>query len=257
MPTHMLVFLFVIVKCLKPIYDNFKEKEHVSCPDPYAIPSFQSLMNLSDEAMKAFLTMCQAWRAHAMNWGNFHQNFIGYLEAWKNLRQGHPSKLDVMCLVNKMIAELKNNENTMNSDSMKSVYAKLVKAIEDGWHAFLVIINGDVKNEILFNGVHQISGKDFYAMITGISTFYNDLVHTTNWLIANYATYEELLAACSISEDELVDAIDINGDLTDLSGNELKEVIKSINLSTSKKLKLTGKKADLVERIKKHREGNA
>lgn len=256
-PTHMLVFLIAIVKCLKPIYDNFKEKEHISCPDPYAIPSFQALMNLSHEAMEAFLTMCQAWRAHSMNWGNFHQFFIGLLGGWKNLRQGHPTKLDVMCLVEKSIAELKNNENTMNSDSMKSVHEKLVKALKDGWHAYLVIINGEVKDEILDNGIHQMSGKNFYAKVTGISTFYDDLVATTNWLIANHARYEDLLVACSITEEDLVDPPVPNDELVDLPDNQLKNIIRSINLSRSIKIKLTGKKPELVERIKKHREENA
>ena len=250
-------FLFAIVKCLKPIYDNFKGKQHVSCPDLSAISSFQSRMKYSDEAMQSFLYAMQVWKTNTMNWGNFHQNFIGYLEGWKNLRQGHSSKLDVMHEGNKMLAEIKNNENTMNSDSMKSVYQKLVDVIANGWNALLVIMNGDVTDKILYNGIRQISGKTFYAESTGILTFHNDLVHTTNWLIANYETYEDLLVACSITEDELVDVIDINGDLTDLSVNQLKEVIKSINLSTSKKLPVTGTKTVLIERIKKHREGIA
>ena len=256
-PIHLRLLLVSLVKALLPIYDNFKEKEHISCPDPFATPSFQSLMKLSDEEMQTFIKMSQAWRAHTMNWGNFHQFFIGLLEGWKNLRQGHPTKLDIMCLVNKMIAELKNNENTMNVDSKKSVHEKLVKAIKDGWDAYLVIINGDVKDEILDNGIHQMSGKSFYAKVTGISTFYDDLVATTNWLIANHATYEDLLLACSITEDELVDPPVPNDELDDLSDNQLKNMIRSINLSTSTKLKLTGKKPDLIERIKKHREGIA
>ena len=252
-----LSLLFALVKFLKPIYENIKGREHVSCADPFAKSSYENLCGLPPDILDIVRKHVQILKTHTMLWGDFHQRFIGSIEGWKNLKQGHPSKLDIMHEKDKNIAEVKNNENTMNDDSKKTVYDKLVKAIADGWNAFLVIINGCVENKILSNGIRQISGRDFYAKITGILSFYDDLDATIDWLTATYPTFEKLLEACSISEHELADVIDANADLSGLTCNDLKEVIKSINLTASKKLPMSGSKTVLIERIKKHRGGTS
>lgn len=245
--TIPLMFLFALVKFLKPIYENMKGKEHISCPDPFTSPTYKNLSGLPDEMLNFITKQVQMLKTHTMNFGDFHQNFIGSLPGMKNLGKGHKSKLDVMNEKKRIIAELKNNENTMNSDSRTSVYNKLMKAIDDGWNAYLAIINGSVENMILPNGIRQISGRDFYAMITGIPSFYDDLAFTIDWLTANYKTYGELLEACSISEDELNDVIDSNTDLTELKADQLREILKSL------KLKKSGNKAELIKRIKENR----
>lgn len=252
----MLVFLFAIVKCLKPLFDNSK-KDNVGHLGRFQTNSVRSRCKMSAEEMNKFLKFLQFVKTDSMDWGNFHQSFIGSLPGWKNLRQGHATKLDVMHEKDKIIAELKNSDNTMNSDSKASVYVKLTMAIAEGWYTYLIYINGNVENKKLPNGIHQISGKDFYVKVTKIADFLEKLAKITDWIFENFDTYEELLVACSISEDELVDVIDMTGDLSDLTVNKLKEVIKSINLSTSKKLPVSGTKAVLIERIKKHREGIA
>jgi len=114
--------------------------------------------------------------------GYFHQNILGSVKGWSN--PGHGGGYDIENSDRKIIAEIKNKHNTMNSNSATAVYNKLVGFLQKtkkGYTAYLVIIvpkspikftkpfgslvkdtNTPVRKDLL-----TIDGSSFYEMVTG------------------------------------------------------------------------------------------
>jgi hypothetical protein len=91
--------------------------------------------------------------------------------------------------------EVKNRDNTMNSDTAKSVIAKLETLANNGFRAILVFINSDKKTLPRFKASERItvvSGKQMYAHASGRESFYDDLMKTLEYTFQRYRTYDEL-----------------------------------------------------------------
>jgi len=114
--------------------------------------------------------------------GYFHQNILGSVKGWSN--PGHGGGYDVENLDKKIIAEIKNKHNTMNSGSATAVYDKMVGFLQKskkGFTAYLVIIvpRSPIKFIKPFGSLSKgtrtpirkdlltIDGSSFYEMVTG------------------------------------------------------------------------------------------
>ena len=114
--------------------------------------------------------------------GDFHQNIIGDLSGWKN--EGTGGSIDVRNDSIKVIAEVKNKYNTVNSNSAKAIYANLANHLqyaEKGYTAYLVSIlpgnkkpfnkqwSPNKKTMALRDDIRKIDGRSFYTLATGDS----------------------------------------------------------------------------------------
>lgn len=112
--------------------------------------------------------------------GEFHQNILGSVEGWQN--SGRGGSYDIINNNKKIIAEIKNKHNTMNSSSAEAVYSKLTNHLrfgEKGYIAYVVfIIPKNPKplntrwspNKItmsLREDIRRIDGASFYELATG------------------------------------------------------------------------------------------
>jgi hypothetical protein len=181
-----------VVKLLKKHYDIL-EGNHTSNTkvDKFAKDTYIAFHDITEEDYIRSMTISQRNRVWSMVWGDFHQQLIGCMSTWDALKKGDVSGCDNVSKDGKCIAEVKNNTNTMNSSSQKSVIEKLQKQQKLGKRALLVIMNGDMPSKI-GDGVEWINGRDFYAEISGSSTFFDDLHTTVVYIFRHYKTYAEL-----------------------------------------------------------------
>lgn len=114
--------------------------------------------------------------------GDFHQEVIGSLPGWSNAGAG--GSFDVINEQLKIIAEVKNKYNTMNSTSQLGTYDKLANWLDygkEGFSAYVVEVvpktpvayslpftpsERKVKRQTRKN-LLRIDGRSFYALATG------------------------------------------------------------------------------------------
>jgi hypothetical protein len=109
--------------------------------------------------------------------GDFHQEVLGEMPGWENLGTG--GSIDVKNESKKIIAEVKNKYNTMNSSSQEAVYQKLANHLryaEKGYTAYVVFIvpknprpldrpwSPNQRTMALRDDIRQMDGQSFYAL---------------------------------------------------------------------------------------------
>ena len=112
--------------------------------------------------------------------GEFHQNVIGDISGWKN--EGVGGSIDVRNDEMKIIAEIKNKYNTVNSNSAKAIYDNLANHLqyaEKGYTAYLVSIlpgnkkpfnaqwSPNQKTLAMRDDIRKVDGRTFYTLATG------------------------------------------------------------------------------------------
>lgn len=112
--------------------------------------------------------------------GEFHQHILGSFRNWSNPGKG--GSFDVENEQSKIIAEVKNKHNTMNSSSALATYRKLsehLKYDKKGYTAFLVQIvpykpadynepwSPNLATEMLREDIRRIDGESFYDLASG------------------------------------------------------------------------------------------
>ena len=171
---------------LKPLYDIIEcKKVSKSALDPFSQQANMSFHNISREEWVQNQKKIQNEHSWTMGFGYFHQNLMGSFPGWKIYKTGCDiGKEDDTCVV-----EVKNNTNTMNSSSRESVLKKLMKQLELGKRSLLVIVNGDIK-ESRKDGIEIISGRQFYAELSGRPNFIDDLLTTVNESFSRYKSFK-------------------------------------------------------------------
>jgi hypothetical protein len=164
--------------------------------DPF---SKKGLIGFYDQTNNDWLKnqkIIQKERAWTMSMGYLHQNLMGDgFEGWETYDNGHETGCDTGSKDGKVVTEIKNNVNTMNSSQTEAVYNKLKKQVDLGKRSLLVIVNGDIEKETLSNGIERISGRDFYAELSGNPAFYDNLVECIGIIFKEFKTYDALKAA--------------------------------------------------------------
>lgn len=150
--------------------------------------------------------------------GEFHQQVLGSINGWSNAGAG--GSYDVINDEMKIIAEVKNKYNTMNSSSALNAYDKMAHWLDygkGGYEAFIVEIVPEkprpysvpftpserkVKRQTREN-LRRIDGRSFYARATGIPNaidllyaalpdVLNTLLGTSESKLTNNDAFEEL-----------------------------------------------------------------
>ncbi len=108
--------------------------------------------------------------------GHFHQTILGAVPGWIN----HDAGYDLECKKRRLIAEVKNKHNTMNSNNRSKVEDDLRTAIKQkptrDWTAYLVIVVPKKPNRYqksIGANMYEIDGASFYELATG----YSDALH--------------------------------------------------------------------------------
>ncbi len=112
--------------------------------------------------------------------GEFHQNLLGSFKDWENLGKG--GSVDLENKERKIIVEIKNKHNTLNSASAATTYSKLanhLKYDKKGYTAYLVQIvprkvedydvpwSPNLATEKLRDDIRRIDGESFYDLVSG------------------------------------------------------------------------------------------
>lgn len=127
--------------------------------------------------------------------GEFHQNILGSVSNWDNLKTGQI--VDLRSTENKIIAEVKNKHNTVTGSKKADVYDQLESlvmpnaSIYNGYQAYFVNIipkNGTRYNRPftpsdnttkskrpINNLIREIDGASFYHIVTGYQSALKDL----------------------------------------------------------------------------------
>ena len=109
--------------------------------------------------------------------GRFHQSILASIDGWHD----HDAGYDLECPEQKLLAEVKNKWNTMNSANRRKVEEELETAIRQkprDWHGYLVIVipRKPVRfTKPLGKGVTELDGASFYAKVTGHPNAIHDL----------------------------------------------------------------------------------
>ena len=110
--------------------------------------------------------------------GSFHQHILGSVDGWVN----HDAGYDLEATSHKVISEVKNKWNTMNSSNRRSVIGDLKTALRQkqrGWKAYLVhVIPKQPERYVLDlgEGVYETDGATFYHIVTGHKNAIHDLM---------------------------------------------------------------------------------
>jgi hypothetical protein len=112
--------------------------------------------------------------------GEFHQNLLGKFIGWENLGRG--GSVDILCKDKRLIAEVKNKYNTMNSSAAAETYNKLANHLKydrKGYTAYLVQVvpqtakdydtpwSPNHKTMALRDDIRRIDGESFYDLASG------------------------------------------------------------------------------------------
>ena len=151
--------------------------------------------------------------------GAFHQNILGHIHSngiqiSQNLGNGHNSGMDVVVPSLSIIADVKNKFNTLNAKGKLALYDEmhaLVSPTVSAYHSYTayyveIISKKPVKSQL--NGIafmpsdsstrtrrathariKQISGRNFYAMVTGIPNALDLLYDSLPLVIGNISKY--------------------------------------------------------------------
>lgn len=117
--------------------------------------------------------------------GDFHQRILGSMPGWEDL--GPRQFVDIRNTGRKIIAEIKNKYNTTKGSDKIVIYDNLKHALDHDYHGFTAYYVEIIpKNKYVydkrfspsdnkthtvrevFNRIHVIDGKSFYALASGV-----------------------------------------------------------------------------------------
>ena len=112
--------------------------------------------------------------------GNFHQQILGSVDGWEN----HDAGYDLECSALRIVAEVKNKWNTMNSSNREKVESELRTAIRQksgNWTGYLVLViprhPQRYPNPLpIERNLFEIDGASFYELVTGDPNAIHDLL---------------------------------------------------------------------------------
>ena len=148
--------------------------------DPFLSLLFASTFNVTERDEMILIEDTNAgFRGITNSLGDFHQDVLGSVGGWVN----HDAGYDLENADERLIAEVKNKHNTMNSSNRQAVLGELdtgVRQKGQGWRGYLVVIvpRRPVRYERRLNTnrpVFEIDGASFYHKATGDPNALHDL----------------------------------------------------------------------------------
>lgn len=155
--------------------------------DPFATIFEMSGFELDHAGWVRVELMRQAQKTLLNHIGGFHQNILGAVDGWENMKTG--SVVDIVSEKHKVIAEVKNKHNTLSGGKRSDQYGNLEKLVMQkacryhGYTAYFVTIipksperfdrpftpseketGARVQENPL---IREIDGSSFYHLVTG------------------------------------------------------------------------------------------
>jgi len=184
------------VSCLAEIYKVLEERPNsIPQEDIFLKKLYMAFTDKKEDEWKVEQRQVAFHRLLTMNMGYLHQNLMGKLPAYETLPRKHESKCDVRSKDETEYIEVKNNDNTMNSDSAKSVVGKLKVMIQKGKNAVLILVNSVSSTTPRFGAppeIEVLNGKRGYAHLSGREDFHDDMLETIEYTFRNFKTYKQL-----------------------------------------------------------------
>jgi len=178
-----------LIKFTKELVDAALHAQESADKNPYknVIDPFSALVDAARQGISLDTWMQQEksrqiQKSFQNAIGDFHQHILGAVNGWKDAGDG--GSYDVISDGKKIIAEIKNKYNTMNSSSQLAVYDKLANWIDYGKQGYTAYVvdtipktpnpycipftpsNRKVKRPTRKN-LLRIDGRSFYALASG------------------------------------------------------------------------------------------
>ena len=191
------------VKCCKDIY-RVVEQQHKSksTEDPFLKAVVVGHNKLTEEAWKRTEAVRLDQKALEGKMGDFHEELMGKFSGFETYPVGHSTGCDVGSIDGKIVMEVKNRDNTMNSSSGEAVIGKLSKNQAAGRRAILVEVNcpnGKVNRYGAPATIEVWNGQKTYEFLSGRESFFRDLQSTLEHVFREFKTQEELKRALGIA----------------------------------------------------------
>ena len=165
------------------------EKFHENVIDPFSTLFEAAIFDIKHSGWRRTETIRQCQKTLTSKIGKFHQNILGHVTGWVNLKTGSESGVDLQCKNKKLIAEVKNKHNTITGGKLVNEYIALEELIMPkaskfvGYTAYFVTIvpskpsgidepftpsNKKTGVRCVSNkNIRIIDGASFYALVTG------------------------------------------------------------------------------------------
>ena len=160
--------------------------------DPFRSSAIAALMSMnSSDDLESALRVVANTRSVEDSIGDMHENIIGSILGWKLWDAGYDVRNDSK----KIIAEIKNKHNTLNSTNERGVIQELDVHLRGlhGWTGYLVnVIPRRPERFTLQVGntgrLYKVDGATFYTIATGEENALRQLYRSWNeWLkLGNY-----------------------------------------------------------------------
>lgn len=175
--------------------NNASEKLHKNVLDPFSAMFQIAGFEISGKEFNESEINRQAQKSYQNHVGTFHQEILGSVRDWRDLKTGN--LVDLVNEDKKIIAEVKNKHNTVTGSKLCDVYDVLRDAIMPnvsmykGYTGYFVNIipkkserfnkpftpsdNKTKTSKPLNNNIRIIDGASFYELVTGDSNALEDL----------------------------------------------------------------------------------
>lgn len=158
---------------------NAEARQRRNVIDPFSSLLIASTFGAQDEStLQGMQNSSSALRGMSNFLGMFHQQVLASVAGWIN----HDAGYDLESPSRRMLAEVKNKHNTMNTSNRKQVVTDLDTAVRQkgrGWTGYLVIIVPSTpvryEKQIGARSVYEMDGASFYQVATGHANALHEL----------------------------------------------------------------------------------
>ncbi|MBX2961019.1 MAG: Eco47II family restriction endonuclease [Cyclobacteriaceae bacterium] len=177
----------LILKKAKEAKENAEGNFGKNVVDPFSALFEIAGFSLDFETWHKSETTRQAQKTLQNHVGDFHQNILGAVNGWENMKKGQV--IDLVSSEKKIIAEIKNKYNTISGGKLSDLYYSLnnlvmpKSSIYKNFTAYYVAIipkspdrydkpftpsNKDKGEKCAANeNIREIDGASFYTLVTG------------------------------------------------------------------------------------------
>ncbi len=162
-------------------WENAEERRIQNVIDPFQSLVIASVFDIREPEELADTQRAEsALRGLSNAIGNFHQQILGSVYGWEN----HDAGYDLECSSRRIVAEVKNKWNTMNSPGREKAESDLRTAVRqksEVWTGYLVFViprHPQRYQKPLPEGrnLFEIDGASFYHLVTGDPNAIHDLL---------------------------------------------------------------------------------
>lgn len=175
---------------------NAEKRRRKNVVDPFHTLLLASTFDVKASSNLVELQQAEsAIRGMSGSLGTFHQSILGSVGGWQN----HDALYDLKNEDRKIVAEVKNKWNTMNTANRRQIESDLdtsIRSLRGNWTAYLVLViprKPDRYRKAISKGVFETDGASFYHLATGYPNAIHDLFDA---LVDALAPSNEIGAYC-------------------------------------------------------------